>query len=57
MQTFVKTTPAILAYKALNRNIDKFWIDWAVEMLMNGFDTENLVEHLSIDNLEHLENL
>jgi hypothetical protein len=38
-----KSTAAILAYKNLNRNIDKFWIDWAVEMLMSGFDTENLV--------------
>ena len=43
MQSYVKTTPAILAYKALNHNIDKFWIDWAVDMLMNGFDTEHLV--------------
>ncbi len=43
MQPYVKTTPAILAYKALNRNIDKFWIDWTVDMLMNGFDTEHLV--------------
>ena len=43
MQPSVKTTPAILAYKALNRNIDKFCIDWAVNMLMNGFDTEHLI--------------
>lgn len=43
MQPSVKTTLAILAYKALNRNIDKFWIDWAVDMLMNGFDTEHLI--------------
>lgn len=33
----------MLAYKVLNNNIDQFWIDWAVEMLMNGYDTEHLV--------------
>lgn len=43
VQPYVKTTPAILAYKVLNRNIDKFWIDWAVDMLMNDFDTDHLV--------------
>ncbi|WP_461790907.1 hypothetical protein [Pedobacter sp.] len=39
----VKSTHAILAYKALNYDIDQFWIDWAVLMLMNGYDTEHLV--------------
>jgi hypothetical protein len=39
----VKSTSAILAYKALARNVDKFWVDWAVEMLMNGFDSEYLI--------------
>ena len=43
MQSLVKTTSVILAYKALNRNIDKFWIDWAVDMLLNSFDTEHLI--------------
>ncbi len=38
----VKSTSEILAYKVLNRNVDKTWIDWAVDMLMAGFDTENL---------------
>lgn len=38
----VNSTAEILALKALNRNINKIWIDWAVEMLMAGFDTENL---------------
>ncbi len=38
----VKSTAEILAFKALNRDIDKSWIDWAVDMLMAGFDTENL---------------
>jgi hypothetical protein len=38
----VKSTAEILAFKALNRDINKTWVDWAVEMLMAGFDTENL---------------
>jgi len=38
----VKSTVEILAFKVLNRNIDKTWVDWAVDMLMAGFDTENL---------------
>lgn len=38
----VKSTVEILAFKALNRDIDRTWVEWAVEMLMAGFDTENL---------------
>ena len=36
----VKSTLEILALKALNRDINKTWVDWAVEMLIAGFDTE-----------------
>ncbi len=39
----VKSTAEILAFKALNRDVNKTWVDWAVEMLLAGFDTENLV--------------
>ena len=38
----VKTTAEILAFKVLNRDIDKTWVNWAVEMLMAGFDGEYL---------------
>jgi len=38
----VKSTAEILAFKALNRDINKTWTDWAVEMLMAGYDTEHL---------------
>ena len=38
----VKSTSEILAFKALNRDINMTWVDWAVEMLTAGFDTENL---------------
>jgi hypothetical protein len=38
----VKSTAEILAFKVLNRDVDKTWVDWAVDMLMAGFDTEYL---------------
>jgi len=38
----VKTTAEILAFKALNRDVDKTWVDWAVELLMAGYNTEHL---------------
>lgn len=44
----VKSTAEILALKALNRDINKTWVDWAVEMLMAGFDTENCINPLLI---------
>ena len=39
----VDSTAEILAFKVLNRNINEKWINWAVDMLMAGFETENLV--------------
>ncbi len=39
----VKSTSEILAFKTLNRRVDKVWINWAVEMLMAGYDSENLL--------------
>lgn len=40
--TSVPSTYEILALKALNRDIDKTWTDWAIDMLRNRHDTENL---------------
>ena len=40
---YIKSTAEILAYKVLNRNIDKTWVIWAVDMLVAGYETENLV--------------
>ncbi len=37
------STYEILALKVLNRDIDKTWTDWAIEMLRQGRDTESLV--------------
>ena len=39
----VKSTSEILAFKILNRNVNNVWINWAIEMLMAGFDSENLL--------------
>ena len=39
----IKSTIEILAFKSLGRPIDKLWVNWAVEMLMAGFETENLI--------------
>jgi len=39
----IASTAKILADKMLNQYIDKTWVDWAVEMLVEGFDTEHLV--------------
>jgi len=36
------TTKEILAFRSLNRPIDKNWIDWAVTMLEKGHDTKHL---------------
>lgn len=38
----VLTTKAILAFRALNKSIDKNWIDWATSMLEQGYDTPHL---------------
>jgi hypothetical protein len=39
----IDSTAEIVALKALNRNVDEKWVDWAVDMLVAGFDTEHLV--------------
>lgn len=39
----IKSTAEILAYKVLNRNVDEKWVQWAVDMLMAGFETDNLI--------------
>jgi hypothetical protein len=41
MQALEESTER-LAIRALNRDIDKTWVDWAVNMLMSGYDTEHL---------------
>lgn len=38
----VRSTPEILALKALNRDVDGSWVEWASDMLQAGYDTEHL---------------
>ena len=38
----VKKTLEILGLKALNREINRTWVDWAIDMLLAGYDTEYL---------------
>ncbi len=40
----IDSTYEILAFKHLNRNVDKKWIDWAVDMMIAGIETESLIE-------------
>ncbi len=39
----IASTAEILAYKMLGRAINKKWIDWAYDMLVAGFESENLI--------------
>lgn len=43
MRPLPNSTTRVLAYKVLDRDFDRTWPDWAVEMLINGYDTEHLV--------------
>ncbi|GAB3921050.1 hypothetical protein [Mucilaginibacter myungsuensis] len=39
----IPSTAEILAFRMLERPVDKRWTDWAYEMLCAGFETENMV--------------
>src|SRR5690554_279091 len=41
---YIDLTYEIIALKHLDRNVDEKWINWAVEMMMAGFETESLIE-------------
>ena len=45
----VESTYEILAWKHFNQSVDSKWSNWAVEMMMAGFDTEHLVELAGIE--------
>jgi hypothetical protein len=38
----VLSTYRILKAKAFNENVDESWIDWAIEMIEAGYESENL---------------
>jgi hypothetical protein len=39
----IPSTAEIIAFKMLGHNVNKRWIEWAYDMLREGYDTENLV--------------
>jgi hypothetical protein len=45
----IKSTYEILAWKYLNKDVDEKWSEWAIEMMMVGYDTEHLVELAGIE--------
>ena len=45
----VESTYEILAWKYLNKSVDEKWSDWAVEMMMAGYETEHLIELAGIE--------
>jgi len=40
----VDSTYEILAWKHLNKSVDEKWSNWAVEMMMVGYETEHLIQ-------------
>ncbi|MGB1121386.1 MAG: hypothetical protein ACPG3Z_05270, partial [Saprospiraceae bacterium] len=40
----IESTYEILAWKHFNLPVDEKWINWAVKMLIEGFETEHLIE-------------
>ena len=42
MRVPVLSTSNILMRKAFNQDIDESWIDWAIEMIQAGFESDNL---------------
>jgi hypothetical protein len=45
----VDSTYEILAWKHLNLSVDKQWSNWAVEMMMAGYETKHLIELAGIE--------
>lgn len=40
----IASTAEILVFKMIGDNVNKKWTDWAYEMLLAGFETENLIQ-------------
>lgn len=45
----VDSTYEVIAWKFLNKSVDEKWSNWAVDMMMAGFETEHLVELAGIE--------
>ena len=40
---YIKSTYEVLAFKALNRDVNESWIEWALQMVFCGHETEHLI--------------
>jgi hypothetical protein len=40
---YIRSTSEILAFKTLNRDVTESWIEWAIQMILNGHETEHLL--------------
>ncbi len=40
---YIKSTYAELTFKALNRDVSELWSEWALQMILNGHETEHLI--------------
>ena len=49
----VKSTAEILAIKILDGQINSRWVKWAIDMLITGYETENLYILAGIDNFKN----
>ncbi|HWB94643.1 MAG TPA: hypothetical protein VG605_22460 [Puia sp.] len=40
---YIKSTYEVLAFKVLNRDVNDSWIEWAIQMVCCGYETEHLI--------------
>ncbi len=45
---YIDSTYEMLAFKALNRDINEMWVDWAIQVIASGFESEHLLILASI---------
>ena len=49
----VPLTAEIIVFKMLNYSVDEVWVNWAIDLLLAGFDTENLIELAGISSFDN----
>jgi hypothetical protein len=40
---YIESTYEVLAWRVQNRGVDDKWVDWAIDMILAGFETEHLL--------------
>jgi hypothetical protein len=40
---YIKSTYEILAWKVFDIGVDERWVDWAIDMVLSGFESEHLL--------------